>query len=160
MTECSRMAELYRSIYEGDNGEAWHGPALLPLLKDVSAEQASLTPIPGAHSILQLVLHLAYWEEVVLRRFSGELANAALNDENDWPRNRPVSAEEWRAALLRLDHSHQALQGAIAGCADARLDDKVTGRDYSLYILLHGIIDHCVYHSAQIALLKKASSSS
>lgn len=156
MTECQRMAELYRSVYEGDNGEAWHGPALLPLLQNVTAEQASLTPVPGVHSILQLVLHLGYWEEVVLRRFSGELANAALNDENDWPRNRPVSAEEWKAALLRLDRSHNALQTAIESGVDDRLNEKVVGRDYSLYTLLHGIIDHCVYHSAQIALLKKA----
>jgi uncharacterized damage-inducible protein DinB len=150
------MAELYRSVYEGDNGEAWHGPALLPLLEDVTAEQASRTPVPSAHSIIQLVWHLAYWEEVVLRRFSGELANAALNDENDWPRNRTSSEEEWKAALQRLDHSHKALQSAIASCADARLEEKVVGRDYSLYTLLHGTIDHCVYHSAQISLLKKA----
>lgn len=156
MTECTRMAELYRSVYEGDNGEAWHGPSLLPLLKNVTTEQASLTPVPGAHSIVQLVWHLAYWEEVVLRRFSGELANAALNDENDWPRNRTVSADEWKTALLRLDRSHQALRTAIASCADNRLDEKVVGRDYSLYTLLHGTINHCVYHSAQIALLKKA----
>lgn len=160
MNECKRMAELYRSVYEGDNGEAWHGPALLPLLKDVTVDQVSLTPVAGAHSIVQLVLHLAYWEEIVLRRFSGELANAPLNDENDWPRNRPVSNEEWRAALLRLDRSHKALQSAMAGCADARLDEKVAGREYTLYILLHGAIDHCVYHTAQIAVLKKSLSSS
>jgi len=160
MSECKRMAELYRSVYEGEKGEAWHGPALLPLLKDVTAEQASLTPVAGAHSIIQLVWHLAYWEEIVLRRFSGELANAALNDENDWPQNRRVSADGWQSALLRLDRSHKALQNAIAGCADVRLEEKVIGRDYSLYILLHGTVDHCVYHSAQIALLKKALSSS
>jgi uncharacterized damage-inducible protein DinB len=53
MTEAKRMAELYRSVYEGDDkGEAWHGPALKPLLKDITAEQASRSPKRGAQSIL------------------------------------------------------------------------------------------------------------
>ncbi|MBV9072715.1 MAG: DinB family protein [Acidobacteria bacterium] len=157
MSEGQRMAELYRSIYEGDRqGEAWHGPALKPLLKNVTADQAAQPPKVGSHSILQLVLHMAYWEEVMLRRFNGEDVIAPLNSPDDWPSNRKVTAEEWQAALRRLDSSHHAMRAAIANCPDEKLDQIVPGKNHNFYAVLHGIIHHCVYHSAQAAILKRS----
>ena len=159
MNESKRMAELYRSIYEGDkHGEAWHGPALKPLLSDLTPEQASQDPKVGKHSILQLVLHIAYWEEVILRRLHGEIVDAPLNSPDDWPKNRRLSPEEWRGVLARLEQSHGALRKAMEGCSEETLGKKIPERSYDNYTLLHGAIDHCVYHTAQISLLKKALS--
>ncbi len=156
MSEVTRIAELYRSVYEGDkNGEAWHGIALKPLLKNITADQASRVPKAGAHSILQLVLHIAYWEEVVLRRFSGEVVGAPLNTPDDWPQNRKPTEGEWKAALNRLEKSHTALRKAIESSSDEKLKHMVPKRDHNNYTLLHGIIHHCVYHSGQIAAVKK-----
>ena len=159
MNEAKRMAALYRSVYEGDDkGEAWHGPALKPLLKDVTAEQASRSPTTAGHSILQLVLHLAYWEEIILRRFQREIVDAPLNSPDDWPANRKLTDSEWKAALSRLEKSHTALHKSIENCSDEKLKQSVPQRNYDNYVLLHGIIHHCVYHSAQIALTKKSLS--
>jgi uncharacterized damage-inducible protein DinB len=156
MTETKRIAELYRSVYEGDkNGEAWHGVALKPLLKGLTAEEASRVPKTEAHSILQLVLHIAYWEEIVLRRFNGEIVDAPLNTPDDWPSNRKPTEAEWQAALTRLETSHTALRKAIEASSDDKLKQMVPKRDHNNYTLLHGIIHHCVYHSGQIAAVKK-----
>ena len=156
MNALKRMAELYRSVYEGDEqGEAWHGPALKPLLRKLTAEQASQDPKVGAHSIVQLVLHIAYWEEVTLRRLKGETVDAPLNSPEDWPKNRRLSADEWQAALARLERSHSALRKAIETCSEETLSKKVPDRNYDHYTLLHGVIDHCVYHTAQISLIRK-----
>ena len=153
------MAKLYESVYTGDDhGEAWHGPALKPLLKGVTADQASRAPKVGAHSILQLVLHIAYWEEVVLRRLHGEIVDAPLNSPDDWPTNRKITDAEWKAALTRLEKSHATLHKAIASCSEETLAKKVPDHNFDNYVLLHGIIDHCVYHTAQIALVKKSLS--
>jgi hypothetical protein len=35
------------------------------------------------------------------------------------------------------------------------LDGNVAGKNYTNYFLLHGLIQHNVYHAGQIALLKK-----
>ena len=159
MSEAKRLAELYRSVYEGDkNGEAWHGLALKPLLKSVTAEQAARVPGTGAHSILQLVLHIAYWEEVVLRRLNGEVVEAPLNTPEDWPSNRKLTNSEWQGALNRLEKSHLALRRAIESVTDDKLKQTVPKRDHDNYTLLHGIIEHCVYHSGQIASVKKLTS--
>jgi hypothetical protein len=45
----------------------------------------------------------------------------------------------------------------------ARVDEKglagtVPGKEHSVYTMLHGIIQHDLYHAGQVALLKKALS--
>lgn len=159
MSEAKRIANLYRSVYEGDkNGEAWHGLALKPLLKGVTVEQAVRVPKTGAHSIYQLVLHIAYWEEIVLRRLNGEVVDAPLNTSDDWPLNRKLTNVDWQAALTRLEKSHVALRQAMESITEDKLKQMVPKRDHDNYTLLHGIIQHCVYHSGQIAFVKKLTS--
>jgi hypothetical protein len=36
------------------------------------------------------------------------------------------------------------------------MDRKATGPDYSCYVVLHGVVQHDLYHAGQIVLLKKA----
>ena len=48
------------------------------------------------------------------------------------------------------------LRGAIAALDPERLDERVRGKPYSVYFMLHGVIQHNLYHAGQIALLKKA----
>ncbi|MBK9490065.1 MAG: hypothetical protein IPO07_15790 [Haliscomenobacter sp.] len=38
---------------------------------------------------------------------------------------------------------------------DSRLEQVVEGRNYSYYVMLHGLIHHDVYHLGQIVLLRK-----
>jgi hypothetical protein len=36
------------------------------------------------------------------------------------------------------------------------LEDKFPNREYSHYVALHGIVHHIIYHTGQIALVRKA----
>src|SRR5271169_5472946 len=59
LSEPARIADQLRRAFDGD---AWHGPALLELLADVDAAAAAATPLADAHSIWELVLHVAAWD--------------------------------------------------------------------------------------------------
>src|ERR1051325_6113282 len=92
-TEVERIRDQFRRAFEG---EAWHGPSVLTLLTDVTAQQAAAHPIPGAHSIWQLTMHIEPWERACLRRLNGDPAR--LTDEEDF---RPIddkSDEAWESA--------------------------------------------------------------
>jgi len=41
---------------------------------------------------------------------------------------------------------------------DTRLAEKVAGLDYTVAVLLHGVIEHGTYHGGQIAILKRLGS--
>jgi uncharacterized damage-inducible protein DinB len=52
--------------------------------------------------------------------------------------------------------SHRELAAVTRQLQDAQLDATVAGQEYSVAVMLHGIVEHGTYHGGQIALLKKA----
>ena len=153
MNEAQRTADQMRRAMAG---EAWHGPALLELLEGVEAEQAARHPIANAHSIWEIVLHVAAWKSAVLRRLRGEVIE--LTGEQDWPPVKDTSERAWIATLEQLKRAHNELERTAAGLEDSRLRSSVPGKDYDVYFMLHGVVQHDLYHAGQIALLKKAQS--
>jgi uncharacterized damage-inducible protein DinB len=157
----STAAQLSNHIKRAVAGPMWHGPSLDELLATVSSDQAAARPIPGAHSIWEIVLHVTAWAEIALARLHGQRTGDPAPDE-DWP---PVpgsdpgtdpAAANWHAALERLRESHRALATDTRRLEPSAFDDKVAGADYSVSNLLHGVIEHGTYHGGQIAVLKRA----
>ena len=155
MSEIKRIKSQLRRAFEG---EAWHGPSVLELLKDVTAEQAAAHPVAGAHSIWELALHITTWERYTRRRIV-EASALEPTDEENFPTVRDTSKQAWRATVEELKRNHAELLETVAGLDDAKLSEIVAGKPYSVYFMLHGVIQHDLYHAGQIALLKKASSS-
>jgi uncharacterized damage-inducible protein DinB len=152
MNECQRIADQFRRAMEGD---AWHGPALRELLQGVSPEMAAGRPMRGVRSIWEIVLHIAAWTEAVCRRLHGDPAR--LMPEEDWPAITAPTEQAWKAALDRLALAQQALVDELASLSTARLDEPIMPGMSSVYVTLHGVVQHHLYHAGQIALLKKAA---
>lgn len=150
MSEIGNLREAMKRIQEGD---AWHGPGLRETLSDVSAKDASVRPIPGSHTIWELVMHIAAWQEVFLQRLMGQPADEPK--EGDFPPVTTSGEEEWKAALEMLERSHRKLLEYYAVLQNSSLEENVVGKDYSVAFMIHGIIRHHVYHAGQIGLLKK-----
>lgn len=150
MLETERIAgQLQRAFF----ADAWYGPALRKLLTEVAADMAFAKPLPGGHSIWELVLHAAAWKRVVCQWLAGEAAK--VTPEEDWPEVPDTSEAAWEQALEALEASHRELEEALSALSDSRLNDPVPGKDFSLYFVLHGVAQHDAYHAGQIALLKK-----
>jgi uncharacterized damage-inducible protein DinB len=150
-SEPALIADQLRRAFEGD---AWHGPALLELLQDVDARTASAKPISNAHGIWELVLHIAAWDRATLRRLAGEVCQPT--GEANFPPVRNTSEAAWRKAVGDTKQTHDTLVKAVAALPEPRLRDQVPGKDYDFYHLLHGVVQHELYHAGQIAILKKA----
>jgi len=135
-------------------GEAWHGPCLQDLLRDVSYEHAAERPLANVHGIWEIVLHVTAWIDAVRRRLEGEPLE--LSPQQDWPVIHDDGEAAWQIALGNLEGAHERLRGAVTVLDSERLNDRVPGKPYSIYFMLHGVIQHNLYHAGQIALLKKA----
>ena len=152
MSEISRIAQQLKLAYEG---EAWHGPAVLELLSGVDARAAAARPIPNAHSIWELTLHISGWENVIRRRLGGEACT--LSDADNFPDVKDKSEAAWRKTVEALKLTNQELLKAMDALPDSRLADRVPGKNYDVYTMLHGAVQHALYHAGQIAILKRAS---
>jgi uncharacterized damage-inducible protein DinB len=153
MTESVRLADQIRRAFEGN---AWHGDSVLELLAGVNAKTATARPITDAHSIWELLLHIAAWDDAVRRRTAGEAVT--LSDEQNFPPVRDVSEAAWRQAIESVKQTHNDLIKAVAAFPDSRLQDPVPGKTekyYNFFYMFSGIVQHELYHAGQIALLKK-----
>jgi uncharacterized damage-inducible protein DinB len=153
MTEIERILDQLSRAHEGS---AWHGPSVREALVGVTAEQAHARPLPNAHSIWELVHHIAVWENVGRRRLEGERAEIDISSPADWPPADDASELAWEQAKAALDRGHEALRQAIAGLEESRLNEPILEGLSSVYVTVHGVIQHDLYHAGQIAMLKKA----
>lgn len=151
--ELERIEDQLKRAFEGG---AWHGPGVLEILKDVTASQAAAQPFPGAHRIWDLVLHIAAWEGACRRRLEGD--RAELSDTEDWPDAGDTSEAAWARVKALLVEGHRKLRAAIAATHESRLDEPILPGMPSVYVTLHGVIQHDLYHAGQIAILKKGLS--
>lgn len=155
MSEVERIQDQFRRAFDG---EAWHGPSVLSLLDGITAQQAAAHPIPGAHSIWELTLHIAAWERACLRRLQGD--RAQLSDIEDWERIGETTDAAWKQTKQDLVDNHRALLEAIATVDESRLNEPIINDPNtpfsSVYVTLHGGVQHDLYHAGQIAILKKA----
>jgi uncharacterized damage-inducible protein DinB len=149
--ESRLIADQLRRAFEGD---AWHGPALLELLQHLDAATAAARPLPDVHSIWELVLHIAVWDAAACRRLAGE------KWQPEGTANFPVvpkpTEAAWRKAIAQAKRAHDVLVKAVAALPESRLRDRVPGKRYDFYFMLHGVAQHELYHAGQIAILKKA----
>ncbi len=153
MTEAARIADQLRRAFEG---EAWHGDSLREILKGVSAERAAARPIKNGHTICELVLHIAAWDGAVRRRMGG--VAVTLSDAENFPPVTDTSEAAWGTAMAGLRRAHEELIAAVSALPDSRLYEPVPGKEgahYTFYYMLHGVVQHELYHAGQIALLKK-----
>jgi uncharacterized damage-inducible protein DinB len=150
----TRAAKIANRIERTVSGPMWHGPALTDVLDGVPHERAAARPVLGAHTIWEIVRHITAWAEIARRRVGGEVVNPT--PEQDWPPASEEGREAWARAVERLSTSHRELAAVTRGLEDAQLDAAVPGAEYSVSIMLNGVVEHGTYHGGQIALLKKA----
>lgn len=152
MNEIERIVDQMKRSWGGD---AWHGPSLSELLAGVDAEKAAARPLSGAHSIWELVLHITTWDRIVTQRLK-EWRGIEPSDAENFPAVTSKTDEAWQNARKGLERAHHDLEDAASSWPEGRLNDRVPDKPYSVYVMLHGAVQHELYHAGQIALLKMA----
>ena len=151
-SEAERIADQLERAFEGD---AWLGPSVSEILADVSAEQAASRPLAGTHSIWEIVRHMTAWQRTVRERLQGR-PSMDLPDDEDWPALPDVTDAAWAATLQELRLEYELLRDETLSWAGRDMVRAREGERFTAYEMLHGVIQHSVYHAGQIAVLKKA----
>ena len=153
MKEIDRISDQLRRAFESD---AWHGPSLTEALSGLTVEAAHARPLAGAHTIWEILLHVSADIESVSARLKGK--GRTLSPEEDWPLP-PADGDDdaLKADLNRLRNVHEQLLRDMSDVKDTALDKPIMEGFSSIYVTLHGVVQHNVYHAGQIALLRKAT---
>jgi hypothetical protein len=156
--ELENIAESLRRSLSGD---PWHGPSIGALLADIRPGDAIAHPVAGAHSIIELVLHLAAWTQEVGSRLRGN--PPALPAIGDWPPCAGDAGPAWDSAQRTLHEAHADLLQLVRRLPAGRLSDRIgelrdpaLGTGVTVAAMLAGLAEHNAYHGGQIAILNRA----
>lgn len=180
--DIDRILDQMERAFDGD---AWHGPSMRETLRGLRAHYAHERLIAGGHTIWEIVVHLEGWKKEVIRRLDGHPAGApekgdwpevTSSDDAAWQgaRQRLAAAH---ARLLeavqklpahKLDELVRDERPVVERLSVAELpvnDDgdpfplpvrnPALGTGVTFYQMLMGCVQHDVYHTGQIAILKK-----
>jgi hypothetical protein len=152
-TEIIRIRKMLEANWDG---ETWYGANLKSTLSGIDAQKAFSKPGAGSHNIYELVMHLYCWKKFVAELVKGNTGyQVEINSEVDWPVHYETTEAKWNLALSILADAQTELMEGLNGFEDSRLGEIVPGRSFNWYVLLHGVLHHDIYHSAQISILKK-----
>ncbi len=145
MNKPQRIADSYRAATVKG---AWYGPSLAEILAEISPELATTPPVPGAHSVAELLQHLLLWNERT-RNTSDSHPMPRWEPKKEWA-ELPIP---WNELGTRWNQSRDLLEEKIRNFTIEDLAKQVPGRNYPYETLLHGTVQHAIYHSGQIAMV-------
>lgn len=148
--EIPRIILMLQNTY---NGAAWHGASVMEVLNKISAKQA-FHESEHIHRICELVQHMITWRVFALKRLEGD-DQFEVSVNEDWKDFSNADSTIWDTVKIELNESQEKLIKALEQASDERLNELVEGKAYDYYTMIHGVIQHDLYHLGEIALLSK-----
>jgi len=151
-SQSTRLRPYFRKTV---SGAAWYGPSVAQLLRNVRAADAIAKPIPGGHSIWELVLHMIAWKAGPLRWIHG--SRKVVGKSENFPRIQDQSERAWKLTVARLKATQKVWDAMLKAATDDTLDIPASpSRKFTRADLYFGVLQHDTYHAGQIAILKRA----
>lgn len=151
----SEMQTLIHRLEETNSGTPWFGRPVFAILDEVDISKVYEKPNNASHSLIELLYHMNLWADFTLKRIEKD-DNVDIKefDKLDWREIDP-KVHTWDAGVAEYKEIHKKIATALETKEDDFLEEGVAFRKYNFRFLLNGIIQHDIYHLAQIAYVSK-----
>ena len=151
-SEIKFISEQLRDLYEGG---PWYGKSITEMIDEIPASIAFMK-VEGNHTSLELLWHMITWREFTVDRLQhSPQMSMGYFEKNDWRELDHQDNTLWPQGIERLRETQDQLMALLADRDDSILDLQVRERNYNFRKLLHGFIQHDIYHLGQIVVLMK-----
>jgi uncharacterized damage-inducible protein DinB len=151
--------KLSKELTQVLSGDAWYGPSVYKIIEKVSLDAAYEKPSGSVHNVAGIVLHMLSWTEEVMDRMNGMTAQTPSS--GDWPDPGAPDEQKWQQYVSDLKLVNVNLTGVIQNFPEEQWNEPIldersqVGTVTAHEELVRGLIQHHIYHSAQIALLSR-----
>ncbi len=122
----------------------WYVP-LSTAIEGLTVEQADWKDSIDTHSIRELLSHVVFWNEKILRAFRGDLA-VDFNGDNESTFQK-LDDLDWKSAVNKLDNIQTQWEEAVEKATEQQLKDG--GSEIA------SMLSHMAYHTGQIVYIRK-----
>jgi len=151
-TEVQSICKNLQNILDGN---PWFGRPVYTILNEIHPVTVYTKPGENSHSIIDLLYHIITWAEFTAKRLEkAKETDMHAFEQLDWRLIDP-HIHTWSNALQQFKVAHEQILKLLQTRDDNFLQEKVDYREYNFRVLLNGLIQHDIYHLAQIAYVKK-----
>ncbi|MBC7829830.1 MAG: DinB family protein [Chitinophagaceae bacterium] len=151
----SEVRSIINNLQNVLDGNPWFGRPVYAILNEIHPVMAYTKPGGNSHSLIELLYHIITWAEFTVKRLQKDVESDMDDFEQmDWRLIDP-HIHTWANALEQFKTAHDRIFELLRDKDDAFLKEKVDYREYNFRFLLNGLIQHDIYHLAQIAYVKK-----
>jgi len=133
------LIERLKSI---NKGKPWYGRNLESLISASSAHP----------EVLALLQHMLAWRRYVIEALNHGRPEIVLNSTADWPDTHDINLEE---ILGEFQKTFDDLIVGIEKFPEEKWYQPLWHGEYHFAKLVHGLIDHDLYHTGQVVTLSK-----
>ncbi|MEQ1586732.1 MAG: DinB family protein [Cyclobacteriaceae bacterium] len=159
MSSRKKIQELVGQFTKVYSESPWYGDSILGIINRVTDDAAFWQPNKNAHSIAQIVWHMIYWRQALIKRLEGDsVYKPSMKSEDNWSNDGKLKTTSWKNIKELLTESQEKLTTLLDKQDDSLLDKAYTEKA-TYEELITGIFQHDLYHLGQIAYLKSIHSS-
>ena len=150
--------DLQQTLQQVLSGNPWYGLPVYSIIDKASFEAAFEKPQGVVHNIAGIVLHMLSWTEEVIDRLNG--MDAQQPSSGDWPDPGIPDEQKWHNYVSDFKLVNLNLLRLIENFPEENWCSLVKGTvendpGTTYEALVMGLIQHHIYHAAQIALLNR-----
>lgn len=155
-TRIENYVKQLNQLYDGDN---WTGETFIGKLNAINEQTAFAQPVPGMHSVAEILWHSIYWRTAILKRIQGDVEfTAKTAKEQNFLPIETLKKKGLKGLLADLKKSNDDLVNQLNSSSDEILDKEYKPGS-KIEPEVEGLIQHDYYHLGQIgyviAALKK-----
>jgi hypothetical protein len=141
---------LEKTVSHALSGEGAHATAK-NIFARLDWKAASHCPKGAPHSAFELLNHIVFWQDWVVKWLDGNRPPIPKHASGSWPGSpSPASAEDWKRAVKRFQRGLTALERG-----GRKADLLVKQGNKTRLEMLHAIATHNSYHLGQVVLLSQ-----
>jgi len=151
-TKVKNYISKFEQVYGGGN---WLAENFEAKLNAITEKQAFARPIPGVHSVAEIIWHCIYWRTVLLKRIEGNLSyRSETVDTLNFLTIEDLQKKGWPNLLQELSETQCTLLKLLSLKNDSFLElEYEPGHTYDY--IIEGTLQHDLYHLGQIGLVLK-----
>lgn len=149
------VQHIITTLQESLDGDPWYGRSIYPILDEVDPSTVFINPDEKGHALIELLYHMIAWAQFIQSTLEADPAKGIKYYEAlDWREIDPT-IHTWKNGVNEFKATHKRILELLQTKNDDFLASPVSQRTYNVGYMLHGLIQHNIYHLGQIACVKK-----
>lgn len=154
-----RIRQLIFDLKEIQTGRPWIGSNFKRKLEVLSDDEFFSRPLEEMHSAAELISHLTTWRAETALKIKTGRGSISESDPSNWKSLKSLEKAGRQDIMDDFNSSLDRIIDLLAGKQDEFLQQKYYDNDFDGYYtyswLLHGMLQHDLYHLGQIGHIVK-----